>query len=751
MDADNARFLAKVQELRDLLPNAAELADGDMLIRLDNQIKGLKDRLEEIENTDRDLKLGIVGRVKAGKSSFLNALLFEGEDRLPKAATPMTAALTRLNYADAPEKQRTVVHYYSKDDWAMIERKAAELESRLAAILDNELRENQTKHQFKALLQDKQAQEQWKERRRREILSQESPGLEALKNCAELVQMAREKHVAHRNLPRNGAGGDSYTIDLNADGETNLFINLEAFVGARGNYTPFVKYIELQLHDDRLKGIEVVDTPGLNDPVTSRVDVTNRFLRECDAVLLLSGVSRFLDANDACLVSRQFREAAIKRAAIIGTMADIGLLECPERSVDLQTAYAICRDSYNEQARTFCADLLKNCGDLPAGMNDGAPQLVSSLFYAVGRKKKNGASLNDEEQYILARLGEGFPGYEQFLESAEDFEDASGFGDVIKNVYLPVKRDKENILQERKRTFLAEQTALICTMLEDIAISLDRRRSLLESCDVAELRAREQALQASIQSSRMEVRNIFDELKLNCKKAVSDLKQNMREAWKNFENIRVESDVKSRIYSTGMVFKDFHSETYTIRQASACEAAGNIEKYGNEIMRMISSCRSDMFNRDRLERSLRNAIYDAFQAAKEDSSKADILGPIQALLMKIAVPEIDFTGVDEAKSKIFSQFSNEVTDSEIERLKRVQVTQFTAVYDNYAKKVDAALAEMLATLDKSSSSFVDEVSEKVTAAYEAISKQREDKDLNVQRYRDMSERLKTIKKDFAAM
>lgn len=751
MDTENASFLAKVEELRVLLPQAAELADGDMLTRLENQLEGLQDRLEEIENTDRDLKLGIVGRVKAGKSSFLNALLFEGEDRLPKAATPMTAALTRLNHADAPEKQRAVVHYYSKDDWAMIERKGAELESRLANILANELRENQTKHQFKALLQDVHAQEEWKVRRRREILSQESPELEALKNCAELVQMARERHVAFRDLPRNGEGDDSYTIGLDAEGETNLFKNLDAFVGSKGKYTPFVKYIELQLHDERLRGIEVVDTPGLNDPVTSRVDVTNRFLRECDAVLLLSGVSRFLDANDAYLVSRQLREASIKRAAIIGTMVDTGLLECPEKSVDLQTAYAICRDSYNAQARAFCANLLKNCGELPAGMDDDGPQLVSSLFYAVGRKLQEGRPFNADERHILARFGEEFPGYEQFLETAQDFEEASGFADVTEHVYVPVKRDKEKILQERKRTFLTEQTALICTMLEDIAISADRRRSLLESCDVAELRAKEQALQASIQSSRMEVRNIFDELKLNCKKAVNDLKQNMRETRSHFENIKVESEVKSRVYSTGVIFKDYHSETYTIRRASASEAAGNLEKYGNEIMRMISACRSDMFNRDRLERRLRNAIYDAFQAAKEDSTKADILGPIQALLMKIAVPEIDFTGVDEAKSKIFSKFSNEVTDSEIESLKRVQDIQFTAVYDNYAQKVDSALAEMLATLDKSGSSFVDEVSEKVTAAYDAISKQLEDKDLNVRRYKDMSDRLKSIKKDFAAM
>ena len=42
------------------------------------------------------LQIGIVGQVKAGKSSFLNALFFDGENILPRASTPTTAGLTIL-------------------------------------------------------------------------------------------------------------------------------------------------------------------------------------------------------------------------------------------------------------------------------------------------------------------------------------------------------------------------------------------------------------------------------------------------------------------------------------------------------------------------------------------------------------------------------------------------------------------------------------------------------------------------------
>jgi len=42
--------------------------------------------------------VSVIGVVKAGKSSFLNCLLFEGKNLLPKAITPMTATLTIMEF-----------------------------------------------------------------------------------------------------------------------------------------------------------------------------------------------------------------------------------------------------------------------------------------------------------------------------------------------------------------------------------------------------------------------------------------------------------------------------------------------------------------------------------------------------------------------------------------------------------------------------------------------------------------------------
>ena len=83
------------------------------------------------------LRIGIVGEVKAGKSSFLNSLIFDGDQVLPKAATPMTAALTKINYSENPIAK---IHYYTKDDWDGICRMAKSYDEEVKRRMTNMLK-----------------------------------------------------------------------------------------------------------------------------------------------------------------------------------------------------------------------------------------------------------------------------------------------------------------------------------------------------------------------------------------------------------------------------------------------------------------------------------------------------------------------------------------------------------------------------------------------------------------------------------
>ena len=103
--------IGALDKYKDYLSNNSDISS------FNESLKNLKISLEEKRQEGRIFQLGIVGQMKTGKSSFLNEYLF-GEEILPTAATPMTAALTLIKYAD---KDEAVIEFYNKDDWNAIE------------------------------------------------------------------------------------------------------------------------------------------------------------------------------------------------------------------------------------------------------------------------------------------------------------------------------------------------------------------------------------------------------------------------------------------------------------------------------------------------------------------------------------------------------------------------------------------------------------------------------------------------------
>ena len=89
---------------------------------LDELQRELAIKVESYRQQEQTLSIGVMGQVKAGKSTFLNALLFNGEAVLPEAATPKTANLTRISWG---EKPTPAVASYSLQGWSDLIRMAA--------------------------------------------------------------------------------------------------------------------------------------------------------------------------------------------------------------------------------------------------------------------------------------------------------------------------------------------------------------------------------------------------------------------------------------------------------------------------------------------------------------------------------------------------------------------------------------------------------------------------------------------------
>ena len=125
------QLIQRTRKLEDILArNTSSIGIEAASLRAEHSMESadsLEKAFTSIEEQERLMQVGIIGRVKAGKSSLLNALFFGGKSVLPKAATPMTAALTTITYG---EELSAVVEFYSKDDLEAIRNQAEEYDKR---------------------------------------------------------------------------------------------------------------------------------------------------------------------------------------------------------------------------------------------------------------------------------------------------------------------------------------------------------------------------------------------------------------------------------------------------------------------------------------------------------------------------------------------------------------------------------------------------------------------------------------------
>lgn len=247
------------QRLLQLLQRAKEYGWID-----DSTLKAEIKRAEE-----QKLTIGVIGQMKAGKSTFLNSFIF-GDTILPAATSPMTASLSYITYG--PEK-KLVAEFYTPDEWA---------ELRNTAQLPIEEGQESTAQGSK------------------------------IKAAQELVAKA---------------GKISQLDSLLGKTKEDSFSNLIDYVGADGKYIAITKAVTLYYPLEYLKGVEIVDTPGFNDPIVSREERTRQFLKQADVSLLLLYAGRAFDASDRDILFKDVRNCGIGKILVGINKYDINVAQ----------------------------------------------------------------------------------------------------------------------------------------------------------------------------------------------------------------------------------------------------------------------------------------------------------------------------------------------------------------------------------------------------------------------------------------
>lgn len=398
---------------------------------------------QALQDQSRLMNIGIVGRVKAGKSSLLNALVFDGEPILPKAATPMTAALTTITWGDVFQAK---VEFYSETDIAAIKFKSDQFEQRLAARKRECLEE---------LVKRRSAQ------------ANGAPiDMEQLTSMADkkaLSDLQREEGLfaAHDQYQRmKQSGVDAATLHLQSEIQTGtpkeLAERLHNYVGANGTFMPFTKTVHIAMPLEALRDICIIDTPGMNDPVQSREERTVELLKTCDVVFIVSPAGQFLNEQDLEVMGRITQKEGIQELVLVASQIDTQLYGSEKRA-RLGDAVDAIRTQLSARAQSTLADLKLNSPEVGSVFDNLIGSVhrnllhSSGLCHSINRRFESPESWDSNEQQTWENLTTDYPDY--FTRDNQELSlsslDSLANIDAIQKVLAQVREKKAEITREK--------------------------------------------------------------------------------------------------------------------------------------------------------------------------------------------------------------------------------------------------------------------------------------------------------------
>lgn len=461
--------------------------------------KNLQSALDEVNNVDRLLRVGIIGRVKAGKSSLLNALIFNGKDILPKAATPMTAALTRMEYS---ENVRAEVEFYDQADLDQIAENSRRYEQNF---------ETAKKARLAELTQENELLK--KERRQSEIMAESEIKQLAEEYARSEVEKSIELSSAYDQYQRIKQAKVKLSelkahSEINAQSTEDLMGKLKDYVGSNGQYMPFTKSVKLYIPEEGLKGLEIVDTPGVNDPVQSREERTNSFLSQCDVVLVVSPSGQFLSSEDMELMGRVTTKNGIQEAYIIASQADNQLFGSAKgEESDPRKVIAKVTDTLNAQAHSVFADnqdeMMKKVIEL---YKKHSVICTSSVAYTMLQNFTQQSQWDENTQHVWLQFKKHYRDFfSDDTTSKMALEELSNIK-RIKQILVDVQARKEQIQSEKRQSLISSKVNAYKEFMNVVENYIDDRIDKISGADAEEEKNRLE----SFKEQKAEMKSVID-------------------------------------------------------------------------------------------------------------------------------------------------------------------------------------------------------------------------------------------------
>lgn len=578
------KIIAKYQ---DIIGNEAqELSTSLALQTSDKNLEAIK----QMEEENRLLQIGIIGRVKAGKSTLLNALLFDGKSVLPKAATPMTAALTILSYG---EKLSAEVEFFTTSDIENIKIEYNRYKYEKNRLVEKYKEELKTKRQEKLSkinkLKEKVTRTKLSDKEENEIIEKaEKRANHDLKSQISLVASFEQ----YEKIKASGISIDklkSINSKIEAKNYSELGKKLLDYVAVGGKYMPFTKSVHIKLPNENLKDIQIVDTPGINDPVRSREERTRELLKFCDVVLIVSPSGQFLSSQDTELMDRITSKEGVRELYVVASQVDNQLSGSIKRDSDgdLHRALNLIVSQLSEHMNSTLTKLKSDSPEIGSTYDQLIELSREKIIYSSGISQTIASFWDDRKEWdggtetAWNNLKRHYPDYfsdndkQLSLSNLEKLSNIPEIYSIIENV----RAQKDSILAKRKEEFLSAKMETLMDYKNEMIKFAEQRLKDVNSNDIKELEEKRVELKdiknkASVYLDE-EYSMLISQLKGGLKVSLTEILDGFfKKAKKDIRNAE-DSETETWITRGGFLWlkKIHHSRTFVIVRTGAVRDA----------------------------------------------------------------------------------------------------------------------------------------------------------------------------------
>ncbi len=619
-----------------------------------NNSEAFNEQYNNTINENRLLRLAIIGQVKAGKSSFLNTFLFDGEEVLPKAATPKTANLTIIRHS---EDCRVEIEFYNQSDWDRLKTSAQEY--------------LHIQERYDVWLADKNKQ------------GKSIPPNPNLANSASYKAAFEMVEAAQANALDINAIIASKRKTIHFDDLSLMRAQLNEYVGESGRLTSVSKAVYLYVNEPRLEDLEIVDTPGLNDPVPARTEKTREILKTTDVAFFLSQTgASFFDANDVNLLVSQLPSEGINYFVLIGSKYDSALQNCldakslVEAETDLKRRITTHADSTlkmylenNEYINPEVKARLLAC--LP-------PIFISSMMHNFAIKKPE--TWDSSERNVYDRLQKLSEKWQDFSLDKDNLIRLANFS-AISEKYKIVKLDKQSILEQKIAVLGPAAAQKLQELIRKIRDKSQDTIDLLMNKNLASLEKQEKQLILQNEAVKAGIAEVIGDMITSCSQKAIELRAKIRDETSGLSKIN-EMTGNRREWVTKTIAKSgggacsstkYEDASYervvTFSYITVNMALDNLRDGANFAAKGIEKLFNDIIEPQKLRLDLINVIRCSFDA-EDDSFNPNFFKRV----IQEAISQVEFPSVNLDTSNYIEELANmfpkpQLIGADIEKLR----------------------------------------------------------------------------------